>query len=82
MLLIVLVGICAVSHACAADDAGFIAQDNSGEIESEPVDEAVVTESSHMEDELEIDTPSNDNNDYRSIQRQIDSANEGDTVYL
>ncbi len=77
LFLIVLISLCAVSYASAADDGDLIAQDNT-DMETQAVDGTIEIEES-SQDDVKLD--SNDNT-YRNIQREIDAADEGATIYL
>ncbi|MBR4448560.1 SpaA isopeptide-forming pilin-related protein [Methanobrevibacter sp.] len=81
LLLFLLICICSISHASAADDCDVTSCDNSSDIEAQSIDEINVM------DESDLIEDSNDeigdvNPEYRDIQDQIDEAEEGATITL
>lgn len=83
LFLIVLAAICTVSYAAAAEDSALIVDDNATVTESLAADETVDMEESANDDFVIGEEKTNQNDGtYRNIQRQIDEANEGDTIYL
>lgn len=76
LLLIILVGICAVSHVSAADDSGVAASDNSTDIQ-------IIGQDDDLDNCQASDDKLGDVNlEFRKIQEDIDAAEEGGTIYL
>ena len=90
LILFILISVCAISHASAAA-ADIAAQADSGDIETQMLDEEIIETSASDEPALENDdghdnilkegathhvTPQDD------IQKAVDSANAGDTIVL
>ncbi|WP_458454473.1 right-handed parallel beta-helix repeat-containing protein [Methanobrevibacter sp.] len=82
LFLLILVCVCSISQVSATDDVDVVAIDESGDIEMQieeinEFDESLVGINPDNENKL-----TNESNNYRSIQNQIDDAEEGDTIYL
>lgn len=72
LFLLILVSVCAISHASAADDSNNVTIDSSDTIGE--IDEDLIVD---FDDKL-----NDDENSFRAIQKEIDSANDGDTINL
>ena len=71
ILLLILIGICAISHVSANDNL------NETISEAQSIDDEIA-----INEEVTEDNQIASNNSYRDIQHQIDNATEGGTIYI
>ena len=71
ILLLILIGICTISHASANDNL------NETISEAQSIDDEIA-----INEEVTEDNQIASNNSYRDIQHQIDNATEGGTIYI
>ncbi|WP_406535073.1 hypothetical protein [Methanobrevibacter sp.] len=85
LFLLIIIGICAISHVSAVDDVSF---DNStdtqilGESDDAEYSAISLDEQDCQVSESDSDKLESVNSDYRNIQDQIDNAEEGSTINL
>lgn len=77
LLLLILISICAISHVSAQDEMDLIAGDNITDIQS--IEQTIDNDACQVSDDEKLDAG---NNDYRNIQKEIDNAQDGDTIDL
>ena len=85
LFLLILVSLCAISQVSATDNTDYLATDNTDDIELQSIEETDFEESvidDSQDSQVNDDKLESGNNNYRPIQDQIDSASQGETIYL